>query len=285
MIPNPIIALMTDYGMKDPFVGILKGVIAEIAPDARIIDITHDIPSGDIKRGAVYLWQSVPFFPQGTIFVGVVDPGVGTDRDPIAIETETAIFIGPDNGLFSFILPSNFRAWVIKNQEFLLPLTGNTFHGRDIFAPAAAYVATGVQPADLGVPADKVVLLPFPLLKIIDPNTIVGEILFADRFGNLLTSIGRFYPCGDQEYRLNPWHKDHQVSKSGSEYSAVKMGIELPDGTIVPWVKTFSDLTEGECGCLVGGSGLLEIVSYRKSAAEILGLLESAPITLKRLRD
>lgn len=285
MLPTRIIALMTDYGVKDPFVGILKGVIARIAPAARIVDITHDIPPGDIKRGALYLWQSVPFFPHRTIFVSVVDPGVGTAREPIIIETETATFIGPDNGLFTYVLPSNFRAWVINNPDYLPPVVGNTFHGRDIFAPAAAFLATGALAANLGKPAADVTKLPFPLMKFIDSDTVQGEILYADRFGNLLTSIGRFYPCGDQKYRLISWLADQEDSMATVEYSSKEMGIELSDGTILPWVKTFSDLEEGAFGCLVGGSGLLEIVSYRRSAAEMLNLAECTPLTLIRLRN
>jgi len=282
MVPSPIIALLTDYGAQDPFVGILKGVIAGIAPEARIVDLTHDIPPGDVKRGALHLWQSVPYFPKGTIFMSVVDPGVGTSRNSIAIDTGDAIFIGPDNGLFSFVLPSKYRAWAITNRDYLLPIVGSTFHGRDIFAPAAAHVANGFSPSNLGAPLPEVTRLASPKMEFIDSHTIQGEVLYADRFGNLLTSIGRFYSCGEQQFRLLPWLNDREYSESTMVFSLVEMRLELPDGTFMPWVRTFSDLPVGEFGCLVGGSGLLEIVSYRRSAADLLGLAEGTPITLRK---
>ena len=125
----PLIALLTDFGDDDPFVGIMKGVIANIVPQAKMVDITHNIPPGDVRRGAVMLWQAIPYFPSGSIFLIVVDPGVGTTRRGIIAESGDHIFVGPDNGMFSFIGIENLPAWELTSHQFQLPGKGNTFHG------------------------------------------------------------------------------------------------------------------------------------------------------------
>ena len=144
------IVILTDFGTSDPFTGIMKGVIAGIAPDRPIIDLTNEIPPGDIRRAAVMLWQASPYFPAGSVFLTVVDPGVGTSRRPIFLKTRDHVFIGPDNGVFTFILGESFQAWELQNPRLTLQNPGMTFHGRDIFAPAAGYAALGTPGPEFG---------------------------------------------------------------------------------------------------------------------------------------
>ncbi len=137
-----IIALVTDFGIEDPYVGIMKGIISDITPEVLLIDITHQIPPGDIQRAAFVLWQSSRDFPKGTVFLCVVDPGVGTERNAIYLQTRDQIFIGPDNGLFSYLVfQSDYSCWKISNPDFQRKSTSRTFHGRDVFAPAAAHAS------------------------------------------------------------------------------------------------------------------------------------------------
>src|SRR3990170_218256 len=182
------IALLTDFGYLDPFSGILKGVIAKIAAGISIVDITHGISPGDVRRAAIVLWQSRIYFPAGTIFLCVVDPGVGTARRGIILKVNEHVYIGPDNGIFTFILGEEYQAWEIRNPDYALPEPGITFHGRDIFSPAAAHIAQGVSPYDFGPSIYNLFLLPNPVLEYPSAGILNGEILFADHFGNLLTS-------------------------------------------------------------------------------------------------
>ncbi len=275
----PPIALLTDFGHRDPFVGIMKGVIAKIAPRAPLIDITHNIPPGDIQRAAVMLWQSKSFFPAGTIFLSVVDPGVGTHRRGMILQSEDHLFVGPDNGLFSFILEKQFEAWELLEPVFQLPQPGTTFHGRDIFAPAAAHAANGIEGTQFGPSITEIIQLPGPRLHV-KSNQIEGEILYNDQFGNLLTSLGKFISLDQEKFLFDPWlnlgtslSKDVSIAKN-------QASLMLPDGQILPWVNTFADIPDGDCGMLVGSSGLVEIAAYRSRAADILKLSSGDPVTL-----
>jgi S-adenosylmethionine hydrolase len=153
---QPVIALLTDFGQGDGDVGVMKGVIASIAPGAQIIDITHEIAPQNIPSGAWILSTAYRFFPQGTIFVCVVDPGVGSSRNAIAVHTGDKFFVGPDNGLFSYVLAQQTfnNAVVLSNPAYHLPQVSSTFHGRDIFAPAGAHLANGVALSELGTAID-----------------------------------------------------------------------------------------------------------------------------------
>ena len=141
---NSPIVILTDFGTADPFVGIMKGVINQIAPTTPIIDLTHEISPGDIRQGAITLWQSIHYFTAGSIFLAVIDPGVGTYRRPILFKSGGYKFIAPDNGVLSYIFNDSPKAWEISNSQLALPNPGTTFHGRDIFAPAAAHASLGV---------------------------------------------------------------------------------------------------------------------------------------------
>lgn len=279
MPSNAPIVLLTDFGIEDPFVGIMKGVIADIVPNVPVIDLSHSIPPGDIKRAAITIWQSYSYFPEDSIFLGVVDPGVGTSRRGIVIVSDRQIFVGPDNGLFTFILNDSSQVWELRDMQYQLPNPGYTFHGRDVFAPAAAYLAQGVQSSQLGPSVSDIHRVPDPVLKY-EKDKISGEILFADRFGNVLTSLGRFTSKAKSVFRFEPWVRNDPGSFGEIEIPMNQANLELADGRSLPWVRTFADIPSGKCGVLVGSSGLLEIVANRSNAAEALGLSDGDLVNL-----
>jgi len=277
---SPLIALITDFGENDPFVGIMKGVISKISPGLELIDITHNIPPGDIQRAAIMLWQSKPYFPPGSIFLTVVDPGVGTSRRGLIAFSDDHIYVGPDNGLFTFVLDTSSEQWELENREYQLPHPGTTFHGRDIFAPAAAYTAKGIFGSEFGPVITDILRLPKPHFRL-SPHQIQGEILYKDRFGNLLTSLGKFTSLDQMTFEIEPWF-DVEPKLSGKiRISRAQASILLADGRILSWVDTFADLQDDECGILLGSSGLLEISANQNSAADLLSLSSGEHITLK----
>ncbi len=269
-----LIALLTDFGVDDPYVGIMKGVIVQRARVA-LVDISHAIPPGDIRRAAFVLWQSYRHFPPGTIFLAVVDPGVGSPRLPVIAEGGGYRFIAPDNGLLTYVWQEHaesMRVWALANPAFHLPLPSATFHGRDIFAPAAAYAAHGVPGRAFGPMVPSLRQIPLPALEA-KKETLEGETLHADHFGNVLTSLGVFHHDG-KEWVLTPW------LRRGEPRAFAPGGVRLPDGRTLPIVRTFADVPPGKVAALVGSSGMIELVSNRASAAEILGLPEGTAVTL-----
>lgn len=188
MKPNGIITFTSDFGLEDPFVGIVKGVILSINPSARIVDITHCIGAQDILQGALILRSAYRFFPLGTIHLAVVDPGVGSQRHPIVVETPSYIFVGPDNGLLSLAIVEEFSAYIIENPYFVLEKVSHTFHGRDIFAPVAGYLSLGIKPSAVGRKVEEIVRLSLPS-PYCEEKRIIGEIIGFDHFGNAITNI------------------------------------------------------------------------------------------------
>lgn len=186
-----IITLTTDFGLKDPYAAEMKAAILGIFPNAAIVDITHEIEKFNIRMGAYVLASAVPYFPKGTIHVAVVDPGVGTRRRPILIQTQRGLFIGPDNGIL--ILAAEHqgitRIHEITNSRLMLPRVSSTFHGRDIFAPAAAHLANGVSPTEFGSEIRDAVRPEFTKVTL-RKGMLVGEVLHVDNFGNIITNIG-----------------------------------------------------------------------------------------------
>ncbi len=185
-----IITLTTDFGVADPFVGIMKGVILGIAPGAAMVDLTHEVPPQDIMAGALALEAAIEYFPHGTVHLAVVDPGVGSDRASVAIKCERFTLVGPDNGLFSLVLarhPMREAVSLTKSEYHLKPLSA-TFHGRDIFAPAAAHLANGIPIEELGelITELRGLNLPEPVAK---DRVMEIHILYVDRFGNLVTDL------------------------------------------------------------------------------------------------
>lgn len=188
----PIIALLTDFGTKDIYIGVMKGVILNICPDAQIVDLTHEIEPQDITGGALALWGGFRYFPKGTVFCAVVDPGVGTQRRAIAIATPEHFFVGPDNGLLWWAISESGIVSVVelRNSAYFLPVISRTFHGRDIFAPVAAHIAKGVLLNEFGSPLkpSELVQLP-PFRPQICDRFIKAEVVHIDRFGNAITNL------------------------------------------------------------------------------------------------
>jgi len=199
MQTKPPVTLTTDFGTSDGYVGTMKGVILGIAPGTPMVDVSHTISPQNVGEAAYVLYTAYPFFPTGTIHLVVVDPGVGSARRPIALRTENAFFVGPDNGVFSYVMASEKVKTIVELSEprYRLPQVSYTFHGRDVFAPAAAYLAAGVPIAALGSPVIDPVIFPSPRLEV-GHCVVTGEVLHLDHFGNAITSIGRLDWDGDR---------------------------------------------------------------------------------------
>ena len=265
--PQPVIGLFTDYGWDDPYVAQLKGVILTLNPGARLLDITHTVTPFNVTEAAYLLNQCAEEFPAGTIFVAVVDPQVGTERDPILLETAKGKFyVGPDNGLFTQVLAREgfSKAWKLDKPEYFRPGAASaTFHGRDIFAPVAAHLAAGVDPEKMGTPVKNLVMLP-----IKDPTfsagTVSVQVLHIDRYGNVILNL----------------RSDSDVASKLKDGNLVKISVgkESYSG---PLVKTYGDGEKGRLILLYGGNGLLEIAMNQGSAAKQVKVDSGAIIFLK----
>lgn len=240
-----LITLTTDMGMADGYVGAMKGVVLEVNPLATLIDIAHDIPPGDVIHGAFVLSTAIPFYPQGTVHIAVVDPEVGSaDRRPIAVEVAGQYLVGPDNGLFSLLLSGDCRAVVLTSQAFRLPEVSSTFHGRDIFAPSAGHLSLGAPIEDLGQEIFDPVML--ELLTVKDQgDELHGSVIHIDRFGNLITNV-------------KPTHLKSRCIDS------VRVG-ELDVSGIK---KSYCEVGCGEPLALWGSSSCLEMAVNRGKASE-----------------
>lgn len=250
-----VVSLLTDFGLMDPFVGEMKAVILSICPDAKIIDIGHLVEKFDIRMGAFLLARATPYFPSGTVHVGVVDPGVGGERRAIVIETSRSLFVGPDNGL---LMPAAARAGILHvyeltNRSLMRGEVSSTFHGRDVFAPAAAHLAAGTPPKECG-PEISEYVKPHYAQSTVNGSTANSEVFHADSFGNLITSL----PNADLA-RLN--------LKFGQKVRVVIGGKRLS----ARFVKTYSDLNRDEIGILVGSHGFLEVACRERNAAKRIG--------------
>jgi S-adenosyl-L-methionine hydrolase (adenosine-forming) len=260
MSKPPIITLTTDFGTADHFVGAMKGVIAGIAPQARVIDITHEVGAYDILDGAFVIAQAWTSFPRGTIHVIVVDPGVGGERRPILAEAGGHFFIAPDNGVLSMIFDTaKSKVRVISNAKYMAREISRTFHGRDIFAPAAAHLAKGATPATFGKLIHDCVRIDNKPCQIA-PHIYRGMILKADRFGNLITNF-------------------HVATNSA--ITAQPFELRIADRAIRRLALTFSDAPTGELVAIVGSSGYVEIAANQSSAAKILGCGSQTPVELE----
>lgn len=262
-----IITLLTDFGSQDYFVGAMKGAILSINPAAIIVDITHEIPPHNIRAAAFNLLASYKDFPAGTIHVAVVDPGVGSNRRPIVIECAQQVFVGPDNGIFSWVCEreKHFRAVHLTNQKFFRLSVSNTFHGRDIFAPVAASLSNGVAPEEFGPMIDDLIQLEPLKPRTVDKGVTEASIIHIDRFGNCITNLTRddFGEDGLSGTRLSV--KGHEIS-SRREFFAD------------------SGANKGELFCVFGSAGFLEIAAQDYSAATILGVQPDQPVILASRR-
>ena len=263
---RPVIALLTDFGMRDHYAGAMKGVALGICPDLTLVDISHDVPPHDVVAGALELAACYRYFPSGTIFLVVVDPGVGSARRGIAGETGEYKFVGPDNGVLSVVFDETAPKRVVELTErrYARPTVSRTFEGRDRFAPAAAWLAKGVELSALGRPAGPLHRLELPRPRV-ESDVIAGEVLRVDRFGNLITNIDRktFEKLGgvEQAHALEIGIGPHQVSKV---------------------VSTYADASAGEICALFGGSDHLEIAANGASAASLLDLGRGAAVYVAR---
>jgi len=250
--PSRIITLTTDFGECDPYVAMMKGVILSINPDATIIDVTHQIPARSIKEGGIIIKESYTYFPLGTVHVGVVDPGVGGTRRPIAMLADNYFFVGPDNGLFSIIIETQRHTDIIhlKEKRYWMHSISPTFHGRDIFAPVAAHLSLGVNPFRMGEKIDNPTLLASPLPHK-NTSDLIGEIIRVDHFGNLITNITL----------------DHLGPFLTSKDLIIKVGRL----TLEKISTTYNDVPEGQPLALIGSSHLLEIAINMGRAIDYFG--------------
>jgi S-adenosylmethionine hydrolase len=257
MASRPVIALLTDFGQRDHYVGAMKGVVATVCPEAATVDITHEIPPQDIRAAAYELAAAWPYFPEGTVFLAVVDPGVGTRRLAIAARIGACFYVGPDNGTTDLVVVNRpvAEAVLLTNPTYTRPSVSATFEGRDRFAPAAAWLARGTPLASFG----SATTLSARLLWT-EPHAsgedLVGEILHVDRFGNLVTNIDR--RC--------------------AALAAGVARISVADRVGVSLVHTYGEAPEGSVVALVGSTDRLEIAVVGGNAAMSLGVGRGAPV-------
>ena len=276
----PIITLLTDFGLSDAYVGTMKGVMLSICPDARLIDLTHAIQPQNVRQAAYVLLTAFRHFPPHTVFLVVIDPGVGTARDPIAVTTDHGAFVAPNNGVLSYVLPhvQVLHSAVLQNPDYRLPVVSQTFHGRDVFAPAAAHLAKQVAVTAFGPPPAELVALPDPCLTI-TPSQILGEVLHIDHFGNIVTSIGRLAWTGADTLHLEPqFGRDHNLLPPLLDVT--RCTVTLGDQTIPAIHKTYCDVPPGTLTALIGSSGQLEIGVNQGSAAERLAASLGDPVAV-----
>ncbi len=260
---RPIIALLTDFGTRDHYAGTMKAVALGICPDATLVDITHDIAAHDVLGGALELAASYRYFPAGTIFLVVVDPGVGSSRRGIAAEAGDYRFVAPDNGVLTLVLDEAPPRKVVELTErrYARPTVSRTFEGRDRFAPAAAWLAKGVELTAFGRPAGTVMRLDIPQ-PLISDDELSGEVLRVDRFGNLITNIDR-----------------RAFDKfAGGRALAIRIG----DRPVSRVVSTYADAGPGELVALFGSSDHLELATNGGSAAETLAAARGARVHVAR---
>jgi S-adenosylmethionine hydrolase len=254
----PVITLLTDFGVADGFIGVMKGVMLQIAPQARLIDIAHDLPPFSIEGGAFLNQWSYGYFPQGTAHLCVVDPGVGTSRRMLAVQVSGHFFIAPDNGVLSPILRINEPKTVVSitNTKYWMDKVSHTFHGRDIFSPVAAHLAAGVAIEELGEMIDDPIMLP-ELELMFREDAITCQIEYVDRFGNLITTL--------PDYRCKDWMKANHVY---SESIQIQAGGKIINGIS----SSYGEKQAGELLAVFDGFNRLEISVNQGSAKTITGL-------------
>jgi S-adenosylmethionine hydrolase len=227
-MPAPIVTMLSDFGERDGYVGVMRGVMLGICPSARFVDLTHEIPPQDIVAGALVLAAAVPHFPKRTIHVAVVDPGVGSERRPLLIETEDFVLVGPDNGLLSLAAArSRLRRVVVLDREtYHLPERSRTFHGRDIFAPVAAHCANGVTPSEVGSAADTFQRVSIPRPRRLDDG-LEAQVIHIDRFGNLVCNVERADLTDFRDSRVSISIGAVTIAEISPHYASVRDGRPL----------------------------------------------------------
>jgi S-adenosylmethionine hydrolase len=252
-----VVTFTTDFGLQDPFVGIMHGVVLNIQPDVRIIDISHAVRSFDILDGAFTIAQAYRFFPARSVHVIVVDPGVGSERRPIVAETEDYLFVAPDNGVLTLIEAREPRFVVrqITAERYFLQPVSQTFHGRDIFSPVAAWLAKGVRPADLGPTITDYVRLPIAGVSRSAEGEIRGTVLKVDKFGNLITNL-----------------------TAQDLASATRIQLRVAGHLITRLCHSYAEGEGDDLFAIFGSSGYLEIAARQDSTAKRLGVREGEQV-------
>lgn len=263
----PVITLLTDYGLKDSYVAEMKGAILRIAPDATLVDISHDVGNYSIDEGAFHIARSVPYFPEGTVHVGVVDPGVGSSRRGIIIKAGGAWLVGPDNGLLA---PAGERLGVervfeITKRDLLPEKISDVFDGRDTFGPTGALLSMGVSPEKMGVEIHEYINLE-SYSPVVSGNEVEATVIHVDGFGNLVTNV------------------THEVlerlgARDGAFLRATISGAEHE----LPYVRRFSAVSEGELLMLVAGGGYLEFAVNQGNAQKLLSIGKGEKVTIKKM--
>jgi hypothetical protein len=261
---RPVVALLTDFGRLDHYAGAMKGAILSACPEATIVDVTHEVPAHDVAAGALALEAAYRYFPAGTVFAAVVDPGVGSERRPIAARAGRWLFVGPDNGLFTHVLEADRSARVrlIANPRLMRVPPSAVFHGRDIFGPVAGHLAGGVALDEVGPAVSDPVRLEHPSRTRTEDGW-TGAVVHVDRFGNLTTNLLESDLAALGEGRLDALE--------------VRLGSE-----ILPLVRSYSDVAPGRPCALVGSSGRLEIAVRLGRAAALPGAGEGARVVVRR---
>jgi S-adenosylmethionine hydrolase len=259
-----VITLTTDFGLADAYVGTMKGVILGICPEAALVDLSHQVPPQDVRAGAFVVAMAAPYFPDGTVHLVVVDPGVGSKRRAVAVQTDRGIFVAPDNGVLSLALAGSLpsRAVELANRRYRLPNPSATFHGRDIFAPAAAHLARGISLDALGPPVTDLVSLPWPHPEPQDDGSLHVRVLHIDRFGNIILHL-RSEDVGDW-----PWRE---------------IAFEVAGRQLVGLHHTFADVLPGMPVAYVGSSGYVELGVRNGSAAAEWGIVVGTCVRVDRM--
>jgi S-adenosyl-L-methionine hydrolase (adenosine-forming) len=261
MSESRVVTFTTDFGLSDPFVGIMHGVVLNIHPQTTIVDISHAVASYDVPDGAWTIAQAYRFFPPRTVHVVVVDPGVGSRRRPIIVETDDYVFVAPDNGVLSLVeaREPKFSVRHITAERYFLQPVSQTFHGRDIFAPVAGWLSKGVAPAEFGPEVTDHARLPLPAVERVGDTSLRGVVIKVDKFGNLITNISE--------------------QDAPALFASVPPAVSILIGeTIVRLRHSYAEGSEGEVFAILGSSGYLEIATRQASAAERLGASVGTPV-------
>jgi len=263
----PIITLLTDFGIRDAYVASMKGVILSICPEACMVDITHMISPQDVRSGAFVLGTVYRDFPLETVHLAVVDPGVGTQRSALAIEAGGYCFVGPDNGLFSWILKAEptWKAHSLENREYWNPSISTTFHGRDIFAPVAAHLARRVELDALGPPCTPIIAkwsIPVP-----KGDELQGEVIHVDHFGNGITNLTR---------------EDLEAFAPQDRWQRIIKVVGTKGASRIELVQAYGDVAPGSAMALIGSSERLEIAVNQGDAAETFGIRTGSAVSVIR---
>ena len=266
---RPIVALLTDFGGQDHYVGAVKGAVLAACPEATVVDVAHELPPHDVEAAALCLASCFRAFPAGSVFLAVVDPGVGSERRPLALEVAGYRFVGPDNGTFTLVLGDQTAAHIrqITNAGLYRYEVSATFHARDIFGPVAGHLARGLPLDEVGPEVADPVLFGVPALRALDAGEWEATVIHVDRFGNLTTN-------------LTSAQLDAILAPVDGDPTEIVVVVE---GVVLPYVRTYSDVPEGEACALMGSSGRLEVAVSRGNASRLLGALKGTAVRVRQV--